>query len=42
MVPRDFAAVGYTVDQPLAVAVSPKLAIKTLQEPNRSRAEKAG
>lgn len=32
MVPRDFAAVGYTVDQPLAVAVSPKLAIKTLQE----------
>jgi tripartite-type tricarboxylate transporter receptor subunit TctC len=32
MVPRDFAAIGYTVDQPLAVAVSPKLAIKTLQE----------
>jgi tripartite-type tricarboxylate transporter receptor subunit TctC len=32
MVPRDFAAVGYTVDQPLAVAVSPKLGIKTLQE----------
>jgi tripartite-type tricarboxylate transporter receptor subunit TctC len=31
MVPRDFAAVGYTVDQPLAVAVSPKLGIKTLQ-----------
>ncbi len=32
MVPRDFAAVGYTVDQPLAIAVSPKLGIKTLQE----------
>src|SRR5262245_30880874 len=32
MVPRDFAAIGYTVDQPLAVAVSPKLGIKTLQE----------
>jgi tripartite-type tricarboxylate transporter receptor subunit TctC len=32
MVPRDFAAVGYTVDQPLAVAASPKLGIKTLQE----------
>jgi tripartite-type tricarboxylate transporter receptor subunit TctC len=32
MVPRDFTAVGYTVDQPLAVAVSPKLGIKTLQE----------
>jgi tripartite-type tricarboxylate transporter receptor subunit TctC len=32
MVPRDFAAVGYTVDQPLAITVSPKLGIKTLQE----------
>jgi tripartite-type tricarboxylate transporter receptor subunit TctC len=32
MVPRDFTAVGYTVDQPLAVAVSPKLGIKTLKE----------
>ena len=32
MVPRDFAAVGYTVDQPLAVAVSPSLGIKTLPE----------
>jgi len=32
MVPRDFAAVGYTVDQPLAVGVSPKLGIKTLAE----------
>jgi tripartite-type tricarboxylate transporter receptor subunit TctC len=32
MVPRDFAAVGLTVEQPLAIAVSPKLGIKTLQE----------
>jgi tripartite-type tricarboxylate transporter receptor subunit TctC len=32
MVPRDFAAVGYTVDQPLAIGVSPSLGIKTLQE----------
>lgn len=32
MVPRDFMAVGYTVDQPLAVGVSPKLGIKTLAE----------
>ena len=32
MVPRDFAAVGYTVDQPLAVTVSPQLGIKTLPE----------
>ena len=32
MVPRDFAAVGYTVDQPLAIGVSPTLGIKTLQE----------
>ncbi len=32
MVPRDFAAVGYTVDQPLAVTVSPSLGIKTLRE----------
>jgi tripartite-type tricarboxylate transporter receptor subunit TctC len=31
MIPRDFMAVGYTVDQPLAVGVSPKLGIKTLQ-----------
>jgi tripartite-type tricarboxylate transporter receptor subunit TctC len=32
MVPRDFAAIGYTVDQPLVVTVSPKLGIKTLPE----------
>jgi tripartite-type tricarboxylate transporter receptor subunit TctC len=32
MIPRDFAAVGYTVDQPLAVAVSPRLGIRTLPE----------
>ena len=32
MVPRDFAAIGYTVDQPLAVTVSPQLGIKTLPE----------
>lgn len=32
MIPRDFMAIGYTVDQPLAVAVSPKLGIKTLAE----------
>jgi tripartite-type tricarboxylate transporter receptor subunit TctC len=32
VVPRDFTAVGYTVDQPLAVAVSPKLGVKTLGE----------
>jgi tripartite-type tricarboxylate transporter receptor subunit TctC len=32
MVPRDFTAVGYTVDQPLAVTVSPTLGIKTLQQ----------
>jgi tripartite-type tricarboxylate transporter receptor subunit TctC len=32
MVPRDFAAVGYTVDQPLAVGVSPQLGVNTLQE----------
>jgi tripartite-type tricarboxylate transporter receptor subunit TctC len=32
MVPRDFAAVGYAFDQLLAIAVSPKLGIKTLQE----------
>lgn len=32
MVPRDFAAVGYTVDQPLAIAVSPKLGVNTLAE----------
>jgi tripartite-type tricarboxylate transporter receptor subunit TctC len=32
MIPRDFTAVGYTVDQPLAIGVSPKLGIKTLAE----------
>jgi tripartite-type tricarboxylate transporter receptor subunit TctC len=32
MVPRDFTAIGYTVDQPLAIGVSAKLGIKTLQE----------
>src|SRR5438105_10336192 len=32
MVPRDFAAVGYGFEQLLAIAVSPKLGIKTLQE----------
>jgi len=32
MVPRDFAAVGYAFDQLLAIAVSPKLGIKTLPE----------
>ena len=32
MIPRDFAAVGYTVDQPLAIGVSPKLGISTLPE----------
>ena len=32
MVPRDFAAVGLTVEQPLAIVVSPKLGIKTLQQ----------
>jgi tripartite-type tricarboxylate transporter receptor subunit TctC len=32
MVPRDFAAVGYAFEQLLAIAVSPKLGIKTLQE----------
>jgi tripartite-type tricarboxylate transporter receptor subunit TctC len=31
-VPRDFAPVGYTVDQPLAIGVSAKLGIKTLAE----------
>jgi tripartite-type tricarboxylate transporter receptor subunit TctC len=30
MIPRDFMAIGYTVDQPLAVGVAPKLGIKTL------------
>src|SRR6266700_2623592 len=28
----DFAPVGFTFDQPLAIAVSPKLGVKTLQE----------
>jgi tripartite-type tricarboxylate transporter receptor subunit TctC len=32
MVPRDFAAVGYGFDQLLAIAVSPKLGVKTLRE----------
>jgi tripartite-type tricarboxylate transporter receptor subunit TctC len=32
MIPRDFMAVGYTVDQPLAVGVSPKLGVNTLAE----------
>ena len=32
MIPRDFAGVGYTVDQPMAIGVSPKLGIKTLKE----------
>src|SRR5882757_8896916 len=32
MVPRDFAAVGYGFEQLLAIAVSPKLGVKTLQE----------
>jgi tripartite-type tricarboxylate transporter receptor subunit TctC len=32
MVPRDFAAVGYAFEQLMAIAVSPKLGIKTLQE----------
>ncbi len=32
MVPRDFAAIGYTLDQPLAIGVSPALGIKTLPE----------
>jgi tripartite-type tricarboxylate transporter receptor subunit TctC len=32
MIPRDFAAVGYTVDQPLAIGVSPKLGVNTLAE----------
>jgi tripartite-type tricarboxylate transporter receptor subunit TctC len=32
MVPRDFAAVGYAFEQLLAIAASPTLGIKTLQE----------
>jgi tripartite-type tricarboxylate transporter receptor subunit TctC len=32
MVPRDFAAVGFAFEQLLAIAVSPKLGIKTLQK----------
>ena len=32
MVPRDFAAIGYTLDQPLAIGVSPALGVKTLPE----------
>jgi tripartite-type tricarboxylate transporter receptor subunit TctC len=32
MIPRDFAAVGYTVDQPMAIGVSPKISAKTLPE----------
>jgi tripartite-type tricarboxylate transporter receptor subunit TctC len=30
MVPRDFVAVGFTVDQPLAIGVSPQLGVKSL------------
>lgn len=30
MVPRDFVAVGFTVDQPLAIGVSPQLGVKNL------------
>lgn len=30
MVPRDFLAIGYTVDQPLAIGVSPQLGVNTL------------
>ena len=32
MVPRDFVAIGYTVDQPLAIGVWPKLDVETLPE----------
>lgn len=32
MIPRDFAAVGFTGDQPLAIGVSPKLGVNTLPE----------
>ncbi len=32
MVPRDFVAIGYTVDQPLAIAVWPGLGVKSLPE----------
>jgi tripartite-type tricarboxylate transporter receptor subunit TctC len=32
MVPRDFVAIGYTVDQPLAMGVWPKLGVKNLAE----------
>src|SRR5262249_18276924 len=42
MVPRDFAAVGLTVEQPMAIAVSPKLGIKTLQELIDRAREKPG
>ena len=32
MVPRDFAAIGYTLDQPLAIGVSPALGVNSLAE----------
>jgi tripartite-type tricarboxylate transporter receptor subunit TctC len=32
MVPRDFLAIGYTSENPMFIAVSPKLGIKTLAE----------
>ena len=32
MLPRDFVAIGYTVDQPLAVGVWPQLGVNTLPE----------
>ena len=32
MVPRDFVAIGYTLDQPLAIGVSPALGVNTLAE----------
>lgn len=32
MVPRDFMAVGYTVDQPMAIGATPKIPVKTLPE----------
>lgn len=32
MVPRDFMAVGYTVDQPMAIGVTPKIPVKTLSD----------
>ena len=32
MIPRDFAAVGFTGDQPLAIGISPKLGVNSVQE----------